>query len=93
MQVRAQACLSPDDLDGLNYLYPTCGDYTRQQPPSCVKSRRNSGWLRLALVCGLPTALALLVVMLLVYYSKHREHRRFSQLARDLHVLRQARAS
>ena len=34
--------------------------------------------------------MALLVVMLLVYYSKHREHKRFNQLAKDLHVLRQA---
>ena len=67
--MRSQACLSVDDLDGLNYLYPTC-DLTRQQPPSCVKSRRNSGWLRLVLSCGAPTLIGLFLVRLRIYYAK-----------------------
>ena len=92
--MRSQACLSVDDLDGLNYLYPTC-DLTRQQPPSCVKSRRNSGWLRLVLSCGAPTLIGLFLVRLRIYYAKPatlypQACNPIRPAGADAHLLRQA---
>lgn len=36
-----KTCLTRDDLDGLNFLYPVCSD-TMQQEPSCEKARARA---------------------------------------------------
>ena len=55
---RARACLSTDDLAGLNFLYPTCNDALvrdpRARPPACIKSKRNVGALRFTALVMLP---------------------------------------
>lgn len=84
---RARPCLTSDDLDGLNYLYPVC-DLVRQQPPLCLKSKRRSGYLRLLLVCGLPFLIGLVIMQLFLLLATHRQRKRFRLLARDLHTLR-----
>lgn len=43
---QAAPCPTQDDLDGLNMLYPVCGDI-RQTEPLCSKSHENLGLLRL----------------------------------------------
>lgn len=45
---RARPCLSVDDLDGLNHLYPSC-EHARVEDPICIKSSRNIGYARIAL--------------------------------------------
>jgi len=42
-----KTCLTHDDLDGLNFLYPACDN--RLETPVCVSISRNIGWLRLFL--------------------------------------------
>jgi hypothetical protein len=49
-----KTCLTADDLDGLNFLYPVCSDNI-QEEPSCVKvwiprARTNASPLRRALL-------------------------------------------
>ena len=62
---RAKSCLTSDDLDGLNYLYPSC-DLVRTAAPLCVKSKRRSGYLRLLLAFGVPVLLGVLLTQLLL---------------------------
>ena len=50
---RSLPCLTTDDLQGLNYLYPVC-THAMPPPASCYKSERNIGWLRFALWVLLP---------------------------------------
>ena len=58
--VRSQACLTVDDLEGLNFLYPTCaGARTQADDLLCVKAKRNHGWLRFLMVVLFPLGLAL----------------------------------
>ena len=45
---QARPCLSVDDLDGLNHLYPSC-EHARLEDPICIKSSRNIGYARIAL--------------------------------------------
>ena len=45
---QARPCLSVDDLDGLNHLYPSC-EHARLEDPICIKSSRNIGYARLFL--------------------------------------------
>lgn len=64
---RAQTCLTQDDLQGLNFLYPTCEGGVQppddlDSDPLCIKSVRMSGWLRLLVAVMLPfTAVALVI--------------------------------
>ena len=87
---RARACLTQDDLDGLNYLYPSC-DLVRGSPPLCVRSKRRSGYLRLTLALGVPMAVGLLITHLLMCHAARRERKRFRQLARDMQAIKRAR--
>lgn len=54
---QARPCLSQDDLDGLNHLYPSC-NYARLEDPICIKSGRNIGYARIGLCAADPRALA-----------------------------------
>lgn len=53
-----RACLGKDDLDALNFLYPSCkganldeGGYAK---PICVRSERNHIYINFVLMAGLP---------------------------------------
>ena len=47
-RTRAEHCPSLDDLQGLNFLYPTCNNLTRQEDPICIESLQSLGLLRFA---------------------------------------------
>lgn len=72
-QTRAEACLSADDLEGLNFLYPTCSG-ARQPPlgPLCIKAKRNHGWLRFLVVVVLPILLCAAIALASVRLLNHR---------------------
>lgn len=54
-------CLTQDDLDGLNTLYPTCvGTVTK---PACHAQAMHVGWIRLVLFVGIPVVFLLLCVL------------------------------
>ena len=80
-QHRDKTCLSPDDLEGLNYLYPTCeGAFTPLEAtgqPLCIKARRLSGWLRLLFSASVPFLAASGLIVLIQMWVRHqqRKHR------------------
>ena len=53
---QARPCLSEDDLDGLNHLYPSC-NHARLEDPICIKSSRNIGYARIGLCAADPSLL------------------------------------
>ena len=75
---RDRTCLGADDLEGLNYLYPTCDGAmkpsTRTGEPACIKSKRFSGWLRLIYAVLIPwtfvSSLAILTQCLVRRHTK-----------------------
>lgn len=75
-------CLAPDDLTGLNYLYPTCDgalDVVR-----CNTQQSNVGWLRLAFAIFVPMFVALSVTLLLTFYAKRRNGDRIREMHAQL---------
>jgi len=55
---RDRTCLTADDLEGLNFLYPVCEGAMRPKvatgEPLCIKGKRSGGWLRLIYVVFMP---------------------------------------
>ena len=78
-----RACLSAGDLAGLHLLYPSCDDL---QPTSvaCFKDRSFSGWLRLALVVGVPFLLAMVTILLPLAYLRRRDQKRIHRLGTEI---------
>jgi len=71
-------CLAPDDLTGLNYMYPTCDgafSYVR-----CSKAASNVGWLRLGFAVIIPTLVALTVTLTFTLYVKRRNGIRLREI-------------
>lgn len=63
-----KTCLTNDDLDGLNFLYPVCEN--RIQTPQCISNTLNLGWLRLALACLAAVFIPIIIVLVLKIYAK-----------------------
>lgn len=74
-----RACLSSDDLAGLYFLYPLC-DSLQPSEVACTKTGRLSGWLRLAIVGGVPFALATVLILMPLTCLRQRERRRMRHL-------------
>ena len=85
---RARACLSDDDLAGLNAVYPTCNDaLVKRAPPSCVKSKRNVGALRFVSLVTLPFLVSFALLLALIVFAKRREASRFKRIQSNLQQL------
>jgi len=70
-QHNPSVCLSPDDIEGINMLYPDCRGYAITRP-ECFKSKHRLGWIRMAVYIGLPVVF----LMLMLFGVSHavREH-------------------
>ena len=86
--VRDRTCLTADDLEGLNYLYPSCtGAFSvdeRQPEPLCIKAKRQIGWLRLISVIFLPFLISsstILVVQRLIRRQQEKQMRDLGEVA------------
>ena len=82
-QQSPRTCLSKGDLDGLQFLYPLCDELV-PTAVSCLKGRRLSGWLRLAIVTGVPFLLAVAVVLLPLTCLRWRDRRRIKRLEKQV---------
>lgn len=60
---RDRTCLLEDDLEGLNYLYPTCG--SQRATPLCLKQTLLLGYVRLIIAAFIPFLGCVLFVVLL----------------------------
>ncbi|KAG8466002.1 hypothetical protein KFE25_005572 [Diacronema lutheri] len=86
---RSRSCLTDNDLDGLNYLYPSCDKTVVRQPPSlCVKAQRNIGWLRLAATIAIPFVAAVASTIATSQLLNRRLRRRASSLRLQEAVVR-----
>ena len=83
---QARACLTLDDLSGLNYMYPTCADQlTRNGQPNCIKSKRNVGALRFAGLVAMPFMAAAALLLVIIIYADRRDAARFKRIQDNLH--------
>ena len=74
-----RTCLSEADMSGLHFLYPLCDDLLPQSV-ACTKTRQLTGYLRLAMVTGVPFLLAVLLILLPLNCLRWRDQRRLRQL-------------
>lgn len=79
---RDRTCLLQDDLDGLNFLYPSC--LNARKAPLCIKQTQFLGYIRLAIAAAVPFAASVAFVMLLQGLAKG--HQKF-----ELKLMREAR--
>jgi len=73
---RDKVCLTAYDLEGLNFLYPTCNDFIFDSEPLCIQAKSLLGWLRLICTVAFPyvltTGLLLLCLRVVRLYQKRR---------------------
>ena len=84
-----EVCLSADDLEGLNYLYPVCSGAVRTDEISCFKSERNIGWARLAMWVFLPVMCLMLLLICIIDIIKRHQNQRLGSFANKFHQLKQ----
>ena len=93
---RDRTCLSVDDLEGLNYLYPVCdgayGPIPETGEPLCIKSVRLSGWLRLLYAVLFPTFIVNFIIFVLQTIVRRHQERRMVSLEATAARLRTQRA-
>ena len=102
-QFNPRVCITEDDLEALNTLYPDCS-HALTGSPVCFKSDHNIGWVRLAVWLGVPMILCLLLLILChSFVNRHQlkrlksAHNLVGERNRDLnsargHIERQADA-
>ncbi|KAJ1633475.1 hypothetical protein T492DRAFT_545847 [Pavlovales sp. CCMP2436] len=62
-----KTCLTNDDLDGLNFLYPVCSN--RVETPQCIEQQLNLGYLRLSLSILAAVFIPIIFVVALKIYA------------------------
>ena len=75
-QHNPRVCLSRDDLEGLNVLYPTCETPLLNSQPVCYKMQHNIGWVRLGAFVLIPILLSLLLLVVLNAFVRNHHLRR-----------------
>ncbi len=88
---RDRSCLTRDDVEGLNFLYPQCAGALTD--PVCEESKRQSGWLRLAIAVGFPFIFATVLVVCIQTCVRIHQKRQLKKLERAVHMLRHDRAA
>ena len=69
-QHNPRVCLTDDDLEALNVLYPDClGGFT---VPLCAKSPLNLGWIRILLSFCVPFSVCLLSVLIIHNFATRK---------------------
>ena len=72
---RSRTCLAADDVEGLDFLYPSCARIS--SIPQCVKVSGHTGYMRLLVAVGVPYLLASTLLLLTITavrrYQKHRQ--------------------
>jgi len=83
---RSKTCLTLDDLEGLNFLYPTCEGARTE--PECVDNQRLSGWLRLGVAVGIPYVLVTLLLFCCQCGIRSFQRRKVRKLEENVGKLR-----
>jgi hypothetical protein len=95
-QHQDRTCLSWDDLEGLNYLYPVCeGAFeplAETGEPLCIKVQRLTGWLRLMYTVAIPFMMVALLIIVLQLCVRQQQKKRMVSLEATADRLRAQRA-
>lgn len=78
------ACLTQDDLEGFNTLYPECHGQLTVAPSSCYQVSLNIGLLRFGLFVIIPTVIAKIFSMILGYLIERRENGKLAEKMKKL---------
>ena len=70
-------CLSDDDLEALNWLYPSC--YGANKEPICVRADRNHTIIKVLALIGMPLFVMMLGTFLALLYSRRRQRKRLAK--------------
>ena len=86
---RDRTCLTQDDLEGLNFLYPLCEGVVGT--PQCIKMQRHSGWLRLGIATAVPFLMSSLLILLVQLFTRRYQQKKVESLEATAVRLRQQR--
>jgi hypothetical protein len=73
-QHNPRVCLSEDDLEALNTLYPDCTHSI--STPVCDKTAHNIGWVRLGVWVIVPVIISMLILICIFSYASRRQIQR-----------------
>lgn len=62
-------CLSADDAEGVQTLYPDCDGFFYSTAPNCIKVNLNFGAVRMFLYLGIPLLVVVWVMLVFDYVS------------------------
>lgn len=79
---RSRTCLTADDVEGLDFLYPSCTPGLAA--PKCIKTRSHSGYLRLAVAIGVPYLLTTIAILALMSAVRSLQKRRLASLEEEV---------
>ena len=86
-QHNPRVCLTDDDLEGLNVLYPDCSHSI--SVPVCDKVAYNIGWVRLGVWVLTPILVALLLMLCMFGFTSHQQNKRLDHQVK-LRMMRSA---
>ena len=91
---RDRTCLTSDDLEGLNFLYPTCEGAMQPRldtgEPLCIKGKRLGGWLRLIYAVLVPWVIVSAITVLTQCTVRMHQKRRLKNLKTTIRKQSQA---
>lgn len=76
-QHNPRVCLSQDDLEGLNVLYPDCSHAISE--PVCDKVEYNIGWVRLSVWLVVPILISLALMLCIFATTSHHQNKRLDE--------------
>ena len=82
-QSMPRTCLDKGDLQGLHFLYPVCDDLLPAEV-TCTKATRQTGYLRLACVAGVPFTVAALLILVPLTCMRWRDQKRVRKIESEL---------
>lgn len=83
-QFNPQPCLTSDDLQALNAMYPTCGKVITDKP-ACYAVRHNIGWVRVMVYVLLPGLLTMLFMLCVGNFTQRQAVYRLNSARNLLH--------
>ena len=80
-----RACLSQDDLDALNFLYPSCSG--ANSLPICIRSDRNIVWINFVCMGCVPLVAVALLAFVGLLLARKRQRQRMTKAKLMEHCL------
>ena len=79
--LHTSTCLSAHDLEGLNWMYPSCSG--AREYPICPENNRNFGYLRILYFCGFPIMIVALIAALASRALRKRQKKELAKIRKQ----------